>query len=270
MRLAVSNIALPSFGPGPELAVLASLGFQGLEVAPSKVWEDTARVSPAQVRAYRRQVEGAGLQVVGLHSLFFDQPGLGLFRGPEVRTRTLEFLVHLSRVCADLGGRTLVFGSPPARRREGRDLAECDAETAAFFSDLCARIAGHGTCFAIEALGRGESDYIHSAAHALAIARQVDRPALQGHLDAKAVAEAGEDTLELFREMSPTLAHYHANDPGLGVLGATGRVDHARLGGLLRDVGYAGFVSLEQRMLDPADVLGPLRASLNVMQECYA
>ncbi len=269
MHLAVSNIALPSFGHEPELKALADLGFEGLEVAPSKVWENTSTVSPAQARNYRQQVEQAGLRVVGLHSLFFDRPDLGLFRGPEVRKQTLEFLTGLSRLCADLGGRFLVFGSPPARRRGDRSVDECDIETVAFFQELSGLTAGHGTAFLIEALGRQEADYIHTAAQALAIARRVDRPELQGHLDAKAVAEAGEDTPDLFQEMAPTLVHFHANDPGLGLLGSTGTVDHARLGGLLRDIGYSGFVSLEQRMLDPDDVLGPIRASLKVMEECY-
>ena len=63
------------------------------------------------VRAYRRDVEAAGLRVVGLHSLFYDHPELGLFRDAERRDRSLDFLVHLSAVCRDLGGADVDLGA---------------------------------------------------------------------------------------------------------------------------------------------------------------
>ena len=55
-------------------------------------------------------MEAAELEAVGLHSLFFDRPELGLFKDPELRAGSLEFLTHLSAVCRDLGGKTLIWG----------------------------------------------------------------------------------------------------------------------------------------------------------------
>ncbi len=77
--LAVSNIALPAYDHEAELGRLRELGIEGLEVAPSRVWPDTWRgLKPADVAAYRRAVTDAGLRVVGLHSLLFDHPDMGL------------------------------------------------------------------------------------------------------------------------------------------------------------------------------------------------
>ena len=56
----------------------------------------------SDVQTYRRLVEDAGLQVAGLHSLFYDQPDLGLFKDSDTRIATLDFLRHLSEVCRDL------------------------------------------------------------------------------------------------------------------------------------------------------------------------
>ena len=107
---AISNIALPAYDHAAELGRLRDLGMEGLEVAPSRVWRDTWHgLTAADVSAYRHAVETAGLRVVGLHSLFFDQPDLGLFKAPEIRRQSLDFLEHLSAVCRDLGGRTLIY-----------------------------------------------------------------------------------------------------------------------------------------------------------------
>ncbi len=41
VRFAVSNIALPAYDHATELGSLAELGLAGIEVAPSRVWQDT-------------------------------------------------------------------------------------------------------------------------------------------------------------------------------------------------------------------------------------
>ena len=189
-KLAVSNIALSAYDHAAELGRLTDLGLSGVEVAPSRVWRDTWHgLTPALVAAYRRDVEAAGLGVVGLHSLFYDHPELGLFRDAETRARSLDFLVHLSAVCRDLGGRTLIWGG--GRRLGDVGQAPARAEAQAFMAELCRRIEGHGTVFCFEPLGPDETDFINSAFDALAIVAAVDHPALRMQLDAKALVANG-------------------------------------------------------------------------------
>ena len=134
-ELAISNIALTAFDHGAELDRLGDLGLTGLEVAPSRVWRNTWHgLAAAEVERYRRLVETAGLRVVGLHSLFFRHPELGLFKEPEVRAQTQDFLVHLSALCRDLGGRTLIYGGGRRRGDVGPEAAF--AETVGFFGEL--------------------------------------------------------------------------------------------------------------------------------------
>ena len=74
MKLAASNIALPAFNHAAELNYLPDMGLSGLEVAPSRVWKETGIGLTAQmVSQYRKIAEAAGLEVVGLHYLLFDQ-----------------------------------------------------------------------------------------------------------------------------------------------------------------------------------------------------
>lgn len=269
MKLSVSNIALPAYDHADYFPQLEEMGFTGVEVAPSRAWRETwAALKSAEVSKYRKSVEDAGLTVVGLHSLFFDHPELGLFRGLEVSQLTLDYLVHLSGVCRDLGGKTLIFGSPTARRRGNLSLVKAEAEIIDFFGTLCGKISHHGTCFCLEPLAADESDFINSAGDAIRIANVVNNQAFQVQLDAKALTAAGEVNQDIFSQARLKLVHYHASEPRLGVLGS-GAVDHEKIASLLRSVNYNGYVSLEQRMLDINEPLNAIRISVAIMKEVY-
>ena len=268
MKAALSNIALPAFDHGRELAALRGMGIEGLEVAPSRAWRHAWReLRPAQVEAYRRQVEDAGLGVIGLHSLFYDQPDLGLFKDRETRRETLDFMEHLSRLCRDLGGRTLIYGG--GRKRGDWALEDATREATDFFFELCPRIEDHGTIFCFEPLGPEDSDFINSVLDSVRIVEAVNSPSLKVQLDAKALVENDEVGQAAFEAARPNLVHFHANEPGLGVLGSSGRVDHGAMGRLLRSIGYDGYVSIEQRQLSPDAPLADVATSAAVLKEYY-
>ncbi len=260
---------MPAFEHADEMRRLPEMGFDGIEVAPSRVWKDTWHgLGPTDVEAYRKTVEDAGLSVIGLHSLFFDHPELGMFRGIDVRERTLDFLVHLSGLCRDLGGRTLIYGSKTARPRGALSLDQAHEEAVDFMGELCLRIKGHGTCFCFEPLETDVADFINSGLESLAVVKDVNDPGIGVQLDAKALVANDEASPDIFAATRDYLVHFHANEPGLGVLGASGDVDHAALGRYLRDVGYDGYVSNEQIMVGD-DALAGLARSAEVLRTCY-
>lgn len=269
MHFAVSNIALPAYDHGKELAALPALGLSGLEVAPSRVWSDTFDgLKSADVTSYRNQVEDAGLQIIGLHSLFYDHPELGLFKDADGRKRSLDFLVHLSAVCRDLGGRTLIWGGG---RKRGATASEAAYEEAArFMQDLCRRIDGHGTVFCFEPLGPADTDFINTVFDAIRVINDVNHPALALQLDAKALVENDELRLDTFlaASESESLIHVHVNQPGLQCLD-DGPVDHKKMGDFLQKIGYDAWVSIEQRLLNEAAPLSDVKRSMNVVTSCY-
>lgn len=268
LRLAVSNIGFQWSSSAATLNRLVELEIAAIEIAPSRVWNDTWRgLTPIHVQRLQREVSEAGLSVVGLHSLFFDHPELGLFRDSDGRRRTLDFLVHLSAVCRDLGGKTLIWGG--GRRRGSVERAAAQSEAIGFIGELCRLVESHGTCFCFEPLGPSDSDFINSAYEAFDIAQKVNHPAFAVQLDAKALVANGEAEFATFSAVRHRLVHFHANEPDLGVLGTSGQVAHAALGGWLRQIGYTGYVSLEQRQLDPDHPLRDIERSIDVLTECY-
>ena len=267
-KFSISNIALNPFEHTKQLQALPDLGFQAIEVAPSRVWKNTWRkLNATQVNRYRKKVEQANLKIVGLHSLFFDHPELGLFKNKDRRKETLEFLQHLSLVCRDLGGKTLIWGS--GRRRKTISAVDAYNETLDFMGLLCSKIEDHGTCFCFEPLGPNDTDFLNSARETTGLAKQLNHPAVKVQLDAKALIENGEATLDLFRETANFLVHFHANEPGLGILGSSGQVNHSTLSKYLKKIGYNGYISVEQRQLNPKTALQDIQKSASTLIKAY-
>lgn len=268
ISIAASTIALPQGNHDAVLPSLAAIGIEALEIAPSRRWTDTWEgLQSSDVAAYRNAIEAAGLSVVGLHSLLFDHKDLLLFGDPACQRRLADFLVHLSAVCRDLGGRTLIWGG--GRLRGDVPLTVAQAFAIDFMGDICHRIAGHGTCFCFEPLGPKDSDFINSALDALQICRAIDHPSLAMQLDAKALVENDEVSENIFAAVAADLVHVHANEPGLAVIGTSGTVDHAKIGAMLREIDYDGYVSAEQRMLSTESWLADLTASAAAINRAY-
>lgn len=268
IRLACSNIGLPPYDHAGMLPRLASLGVTGLEVAPSRIWRDTwTGLDAAEVTAYRRAADSAGLQIVGLHSLFFDHPEMSVTKGGETLERTIAFTRHLSALCRDLGGRTLVYGG--GRRRGDVPPEAARAGLMAYLDAVLPTLESHRTILCFEPLGANDTDFLNTAAECIDLVEAVGHPALGIQLDAKALVDNGEAGAAIFQRVAGRLDHYHANDPGLVVVGSTRAVDHAALGRHLAAISYQGWVSIEQRMLSEDDPLADLAASIAATAASY-
>ena len=268
MNFAASNIGLTAYDHESELKALNELGISGIEIAPSRVWSKPWRdLRSEDVTDYRLQIERSGLRAVGLHSLFFDQPRLGLFKNDGSRAETLAFMIHLSKICRDLGGKTLIYGG--GRRKFLLSKDDADKEAVGFFSELIPMVEEHGTCFCFEPLGPHDSDYINSVYDSIFLVEMLDSPCLRVQLDAKALVQNNELEPETFQSASPHLVHFHANEPDLGVLGGSGEIDHRALGRMLHDIGYSGYVSIEQKLMNVSDPIADLAESARVLREYY-
>jgi sugar phosphate isomerase/epimerase len=129
VRLALCNEVLRERTFAEQCAYAAALGYDGLEVAPFTLGEAAPRLSAAEVASIRRAASDAGIAITGLHWLLVQPAGLSLTSDDErVRAATLDVMRRLVWLCAELGGRYLVHGSPVQRRTpEGGDAATARA-----------------------------------------------------------------------------------------------------------------------------------------------
>src|SRR5271156_5755624 len=111
MRIALCNEVLGGMPLERQCEYAASLGYDGLEIAPFTLSASPEKISSGEAAKIRKIVEASGLVVTGLHWLLVKPDGLSL-TDPDatVLTRTLKVMIHLVGLCAELGGAVLVHG----------------------------------------------------------------------------------------------------------------------------------------------------------------
>jgi len=117
MRIALCNEVLAGMPLERQCEYAAGLGYDGLEIAPFTLDASPEKISTAEAAKIRRVVEASGLVVTGLHWLLVKPDGLSL-TDPDasIRGRTIEVMLRLTALCAELGGAVLVHGSPKQRQ----------------------------------------------------------------------------------------------------------------------------------------------------------
>ena len=100
----------------------------------------------------------------------------------------------------------------------------------------------------IEPLSPEHTNFINTALEGLRLVKMVASPGFGLHLDSAALASEGEGVAQVIKKVLPSISHFHASEPGLGLIGSSGQVNHALFGRLLREHLYEGYVSIEMRL----------------------
>ncbi len=270
MKYAICNETFEGWDHERVCRFVGQLGYQGLEIAPFTLARLVTDVTAERRRELRRQAEGNGLQLLGLHWLLAKTEGMQLTAPePAVRQRTADYLGELARCCADLGGDILVFGSPAQRRIPAGTTREQATDYAVdTFRRARNAIADCGVRLCLEPLAPTEADFINTCAEAVTILDRIDHPNFVLHLDVKAMSSETTPVPELIRRHTGRTGHFHANDPNRRGPGF-GDVDFVPIFQALHDSGYGGWVSVEVFDYSP-DPETIARESLRYMRECEA
>ena len=245
-RYAICNETFGDWSLAKACDFAAECGYSGIEVAPFTLAPLATDLS-AQARGdLRRTIARSGLDCVGLHWLLAKTEGFHVAH-PEadVRGRTIDYLGELARLCHDLGGRVLVFGSPKQRSLlPGVTPEQAVDHIHEVFSRLVPVLEATDTVVALEPLSPVETDVLTTAAETCRLIERIGSPHVRLHLDVKAMASEGTPIPEIIVASARHLEHFHANDVNLQGPGF-GAVDFAPIFGALDEVRYAGWVSVE-------------------------
>ena len=98
MKLAVSNIAWKNNEFNKFYELLASLNCSGVEIAPSKIWNNIPDISKENVTSFLSDMKKNKLEFLGFHSLLYGRKDLQLFkiqRPLEKSIRTMKKWIAL-------------------------------------------------------------------------------------------------------------------------------------------------------------------------------
>jgi sugar phosphate isomerase/epimerase len=253
---------------------VAECGYHYIEVAPFTLAEDIRTLDADARQRLRKTADSCGLTVVGLHWLLVSPTGLSITSDDAaVRQSTSDYLTALVDFCADLGGTTMVLGSPAQRRLPalascaGRLPVDVAVERLTFvLSPALQRCQKRAVTLCLEPLPAPEADFVLTLQEAVNIIARVDHPCFRTMLDIKSASSELLSIPELIRKYHPLIEHVHANDtnrrgPGFG------EVDFVPILQTLNAVGYDGLISIEVFDYTP-DPVTIAQQSLDYLKLC--
>lgn len=253
LKIAASNIGWSRADDARVLARMAELGFSGLEVAPTRIFDQEPYSRKAEFAAWAAGVKVKhGLSVCSMQSIWRGRPE-SVF-DEEGAAALLDYTGEACGFAAAGHVGNLVFGCPGNRSvPQGRDGSE-----AAPFLKACGKLAAaSGAVFALEANPpMYGTNFLNTTAEAAGFLDAMGgAPGLGLNLDVGAMLCAGEGA-DVAERAFPLINHVHVSEPGLAPVGARGL--HRELRSVLEGCGYGGYVSLEMGCADFGTACGCL------------
>ena len=243
-QVSVSNIAWPAGSDDQALDLAIALGFDGIEIAPTKLFAGLDRASFERARGYRARLAAKGLAVPALQAIMYGAAQCELFGSDSTRRALRSHLARIAELANILGAHACVFGAPKLRDPGDLDEAQALAVAADFFADTAPLFADAGTCLAFEANAvQYNCRFITRTLDAVALVQRIDHPGVRVQLDTGTIFSMDEPP-SVAHDAAPFAVHFHASEPGLAPLGATG-ADHSAVASALATSDYRGWVSVE-------------------------
>jgi sugar phosphate isomerase/epimerase len=244
MKFSLCNEVLKELPFEAQCRSAAALGYDALEVAPFTLAADPMDIGDAEARAFGRMARDHGIEISGLHWLLVAPAGLSITSADAaLRQRTTAVMQRLVELCALLGGRYLVHGSPRQRSVPPGDTHAAALERARECLAAAARSAQQcDVIYCIEPLATAETDLLNTVAQAVELVQAIASPAFKTMIDCSAAGQVeAEDVPALMRRWMPTghIAHVQVNDPNRRGPGQ-GEMRFAPILAALREMRQAG------------------------------
>jgi sugar phosphate isomerase/epimerase len=265
-RLSISNIAWPATDDRKALDLAAKLRFDGVELAPGKVFGDLSQIPLGAVHAYRGEVGDRGLSVSALQSLLFGVQDVHLFESAASRERMASHLKRIAEIAGALGARACVFGSPTLRDPGTLSLDTACKIAEEFLHTIAPDYAAQGVELCFEANPRlYQCKFATHTEEAFNLVERVNAPGIALQLDTGTMFINGESP-EVIRQVERRIGHFHVSEPNLAPIGTAG-VDHTGIAAAVKSSAYSSWVSVEMKAVN--DWCGAMERAYNLVRSTY-
>lgn len=263
IKLSASNIAWEKEDDREVLTALHSLGYKGLEFAPTKICQDDpySKYSTKTAKLYFMHVyEVYGLIPCSMQSIWFGI-NKNIFGGVDENSWLIEYSKRAIEYAAELNCTNIVFGCPRNRNiTSGSDLKLAER----FFEAIGIFSKSHNVNFAIEPNPKiYGTNFLNNTYDVVDAIESWQIPGLTLNYDIGAAIVNNEKSESLYRAL-PLVSHIHLSEPNLACIKRRKR--HV---GLVRKIyqTYSGFFSIEMRKVDMASFLRVAHYLRNVLDD---
>jgi sugar phosphate isomerase/epimerase len=157
----------------------------------------------------------------------------------------MDYFLSLIDCCADLGGTTMVIGSPKQRNIiEGETFESAWVRAKNLFLESLPLAEKRNILLLIEPLAPYETNFINTTDEAVRMIEEINHPNFKLNLDVKAMSTEKRPIPDIIAGAEKYLRHVHVNDangrgPGFG------GTDFKPISGALKDIKYDGCLSVE-------------------------
>lgn len=229
------------------IPIVKKSGYEGIEFAPYTIFPDfNLQHAKKKAAEMHKLLQEEGLSFSGFHWLLAHPEGMHLFIADQnVRNKSWDHLMLLCELSYELGGGTLVLGSP--RQRTIPD--DVDRKSAIFrfideLTNFIKSMEGSKSILLIEALSPDQTNFITTLKEASSLVQQIHSPYFQTMFDFHNAKDEVQPWDVLIDEYFNYIKHIHINEID-GNAPGTGTSDYQKAFSVIRKHLYEHWVSME-------------------------
>lgn len=241
MKLSISNIAWTVEHDTEMYQFLKKSGFQGLEIAPTRIFQETPYDKIPEAKAWADELkEKYGLEVPSMQSIWYGHQEK-IFGSEEDRRVLVDYTKKAIDFAEAIGCKNLVFGNP--KNRDTDDVPGNYPTAIDFFREIGDYALEHHATIAIEANPViYNTNFLNTTEQAVEMVYRCGSEGVKVNVDLGTIIYNEEDICYL-KQIPEYINHVHISEPGLDLIER--RDLHNELFKVLHDIGYDRYVSIE-------------------------
>lgn len=241
MKLSISNIAWGSESDTFMYEILKSIGYQGIEIAPTRIFVEHPYSHRSEAKQWATELKNKyGLKISSMQSIWYGRQEK-IFETENERKILINYTKRAILFAEAVGCKNIVFGCP--RNRDTANVVGNMSIAIDFFKELGDYAIKHNTVIAIEANPLiYNTRFINTTEQAVEMVYKVYSEGVKVNVDLGTIIYNEED-IRYLRQVSEFINHIHISEPNLNIIKQ--RDMHKQLFALLRDINYQHFVSIE-------------------------
>lgn len=265
MKLSISNIAWAAEHDAEMYQYLNNAGFNGLEIAPTRIYPDDPYDKLSEAKEWAAELKKRyGLVIPSMQSIWYGHTEK-IFGDKDDRQILIDYTKKAVLFAESIGCGNLVFGNP--KNRDTEDGVAIIPIAIDFFKEIGDFAAEHHTVIALEPNPTiYNTRFLNYTEQAVEMAYKVSSNGIKVNVDLGTIIHNEED-INYLKQVSEFINHVHISEPNLNLIEQ--RDLHVLLFDVLKDIEYAGYVSIEMGNKGSLDKTKQIVKYIKLLNENY-